>query len=78
MNDMRYTQRPYKHVVSEVTPMGGIRMIVLGTYSTLARAIAAAQRADATCPNETREIRLRNWTYRNRYAHGPVATWKAD
>ena len=73
-----YIQRPYKHTITEVTESGGTRLIILATYSTLARAIAAAQRANAIRPDDSREIRTRGWTCRNRYAHGPVKTWVAS
>lgn len=73
-----YIQRPYKHTVTEVTETGGMRLIVLGTYSTLARAIAAAQKAEVARPDDSREIRLRGWTCRNRHAHGPTKTWVAS
>ena len=72
------THRPYLHTVTFVAESGGTQVRILGTYSTLARAIAAAQRADAVRPDGTREIRYGRWTRRNRYAHGPVSSWRHD
>jgi hypothetical protein len=65
-------KRPYKHTIYQDGPN---RLLVLGTYATLDSAIAAAKRAELEWPNETREIRFRHITCRNRYAHGRVQTW---
>lgn len=71
-----HIQRPYKHTITIVTgDYGATRVIVLGTYSTAERAIAAAQKADAANPDLSREVRLRNRTYRNTYL-APVKEWK--
>ena len=72
-----YKQRPYRHTITQVTEAGGTHLVILGTYSTLARAIEAARAADESRPDETREIRVGNWSYRNRYAHGAVKGWRA-
>lgn len=72
---MAYVQRPYKHTITSVTESGSVRFVTLGTYASCGSAVLAAKKANATRPDETREIRLRNRTYRNRYAYGPVATW---
>ena len=71
-------RRPYRHTVTRVTDACGTEVVILGTYSTLARAIAAAKVDDRCCPDATREIRCGNRTLRNRYAHGPVQGWRDD
>lgn len=74
----RYVSRPYKHTITAAGGMGETVVIHLGSYATLGAAIRAAQKADAAVPNETRTITWRNWSARNRYAHGPVAAWRDD
>jgi hypothetical protein len=74
---MKTTTRPYQHSIIEASATGMQVRVVLGTYATLGRAVAAAQRWEGVAPNETRSILVAGHKVRSVYTHGHPRTWDA-